>query len=555
MKRALIFITISLVFVVAMFTLFPFGAHIDGDTGYYFSMAVQITEENIFAVRETMAPIGYPLVLNLAKYLFSGDFLTGALFINIICFLFVLYFLIKEVTDNSKGYMSLIDRIYSVVLLFTILFIQYFNSRILFSAWPETLFIAFSVAGQYFIGRFIKNKSHLNYYAIYSLIFFVAAWYCKHVGIIGVAVLFLIFGLQSFRVKRSIWALIVRSAPLLAVLFALVTPAAIRNFLRSGNILGEMANPNSPQYVLLNFGNLDNYFNRVFEFFNNIFAHLLSSFYLIRYPDLLIGILLIVVGIAILWSFYVNFRFAKATKGQVESFFLKKNFQWYAWGTAYIFAMIIKLLSGGFSTQAMSRYASLLIPFVCFFMIDFVMMINSKRRRIVFPLLIALFTVLGIHSIYINLPDYSQIPKKFYINNYHNLRGYSDYRQIRKMLNEVEAIYFLPKKNNWPIADKFYALFPCKEFYVSRKWSREAYNEKIYPIPKFNTPFAVISDYEADEVLPFIAGKGEIVRRTTILGLSICLVNPYGRSLNESIQITDERSSYLGHGFISHGCR
>jgi hypothetical protein len=555
MKGALFFLTISLMFVVAMFTLFPFGAHVDGDTGYYFSMAVQIAEKGIFDIREIFAPIGYPLLLNVAKYVFIGNFLKGAFFINVICFLFVLFFLAEEVTESAERHISLIERIYSVILLFVILFIQYFNSRILFSAWPEALFISFSVASLYFIGRYRKNGSYPIYSAACALTFFVAAWYCKYVGIVGVAVFLLIFGLLTFQAKLSIRTVLVRSGALFVVLSALVTPAAVKNYLRMGNVLGAMASPNHPQYILLKFGNLNNYFNRVFEFFNNIFAHLLSPFYLIRYLDLFVVILMIMSGIAIFWVFSMNFRLNKDSNGLIERLFLIKHVEWYIWGTAYTCAMMIKLLAGGFSMQAMSRYASLLIPIICLFMIDLVLKLNFTCRRIVFPMLITLFSVLCINSIYINLPDYSQVPVKPDINNYHNLRGYPEFKQMQEMLNKVEAVYFLPRRNNWPIADKFYALFPCKEFYVSRKWSRRAYNEKIYPIPKFNTPFAVVSDYEADKVLPFITGKGEIISGTTILGFSIFLVNPYDTSIIASTKIADDRCSYLGHGFISHGCR
>jgi hypothetical protein len=555
MKSVLIYTAIALLFAIAIFALFPFGAHIDGDTGYYFSMAVQISENGIFGLREIRAPMGYPLLLNVAKYLFIGDFLQGALFINVICFSLVFILLAKMVTETGKEHLPLLERIYSVILLFVILLMQYFNSRILFSAWPETPFITFTVAGLYFIGQLRKNESYTNFSTVCALTFFVAAWYCKYVGVVGVVVFFLFSGLLTLQDKRSIWTAMVKSGALLVVLSVLVIPAAVRNYLKTGNVLGSMANPNQSQYIFMKFEILDNYSNRVFEFFNNIFAHLVSSFYLVKYPDLVVGIFAVLLGFTIFWIFRANFRSDKDAIGLIQRLFFIRHIEWYIWGTAYICAMMIRLLSHNFTTQAMSRYASLLIPIVSLIIIDFIGTLKPAGRRIVFPILITIFTVLYIISINSNLPDYSQVPKRIYINNFHNLRGYPQFKQMQEMLYKIESVYFLPRRNNWPIADKFYALFPCKEFYVSRKWSHGGYNEKIYPIPKFNAPYAVISDYEADEVLRFITGKGEIIEGNTVLGFSIFLVKPYNTFLRRSIHSTEDRSSYLGHGFISHGCR
>lgn len=542
-------------FVVVIFALFPFGAHIDGDTGYYFSMAVQAAKNGIFEIREILAPIGYPLLLNLASYFFIGDFLKGALFINAVCFFLVFFLVVRESTETSKGYYTLIERIYTIILLFVILFKQYFDSRILFSAWAEAPFIALTVGGLYFMGRIRKDRHYPNFTAICALTFFVAAWYCKYVGVVGVVVFFLYLGLLMFQFKLSIWTVMLRIAALFVVLLVLVAPAAIDNYTRTSNVLGGMASPHHPQYIFIKFKLVDNYLYRVFEFFNDIFAHLLSPFYLIRYPDLLIVILALLSAVAVFWVFGADFRSDKNSKGLIGRIFNIKHIEWYIWGAAYTGAMTIKLLASNFSTQAMSRYASLLIPIVCLFTIDFIRTLKHAGRRIVFPMLITIFTVLCIISIYVNLPDYSQVPEKIDINNYHNLRGYPQFKQMQKMLNKVESIYFLPRRNNWPIADKFYALFPCKEFYVSRDWSHRGYNEKIYPIPKFNAPYALISDYEADEVLRFITGKGEIVKGITVLGFSIYLVKPYDTSLRASTHSAEDRSSYLGHGFISHGCR
>lgn len=554
MKNAFSYITIAVIFMVGIIVFFPFGAHIDGDTGYYFSMAVQAANNGIFEIRETLAPMGYPLLLNVARYFFIGDFLKGALIINAICFLLVLFFVARESTETVKDYFSPLEQIYTIMLLFLVLFKQYFDSRILFSAWAETPFIAFTAGGLYFMSRIRKDRHYYNFMAFWALTFFVAAWYCKFVGVVGIAVFFLYLGLLMFQFKPSIGTVMLRIAALFGILFVFVAPAVINNYIRTGHVLGVMANPQRTQSIFIKLKLLDNYLNRVVEFFNDIFAHLLSSFYLIKYPDLLIGILALLSAVAFYWVFRTDFQPDKNSKGLIGKLFNIKHIEWYIWGAAYTGAMMLKLLAFNFSTQAMSRYASPLIPVVSIFIIDFIGKFRPMGRRLFFPMIITLFTVLCVVSMSVNLPDYSQSPKKVAINNSYNLRGYPQFRQIQEMLNKVESVYFLPRRKNWPIADKFYALFPCKEFYVSRDWSAE-YFEKIYPIPKLKTPYAVISDYEAEKVLPFIDGKGEIVEETIVLGFSIYLVEPYAIYLQPPLPSGTDRNRYLGHGFISHGCR
>ncbi|MFC1881137.1 hypothetical protein ACFL2S_06535 [Thermodesulfobacteriota bacterium] len=555
MRSALIFITIALMFVFLIFALFPFGAHIDGDTGDYFAMTVQAVENGIFGIRQVHYPMGYPLLLGLARYVFIDDFLKGALFINAVSFFLVFFILVRESTETGNGRLPWIERIYSVILLFWILFTQYFNSRILFSAWAEAPFIAFSVVGLYFLGRSRKNRPYPNFAAFCALTFFVAAWYCKYVGVVGILVFFIVI-LLMFQAQRSIWIAMLKGTALLGLLSVLVAPAAVLNYLRTGNVLGPMASSHNAASIHIKFSILDNYLDRVFEFFGNIFTHLLSSIYLARYPDLLIGILVFMSALAVFWVFGADFLSSdKDSNGLIARFLIIRHIEWYIWVAAYTAAMIIKLLAHDFSTQAMSRYASLLIPIVCLLTIDWIRMLKPVKQRIIFPMLITIFSVLCIISIFVNLPNYSQVPKKIYINNYHNLRGYPQFKQIQEMLNEVEAVYFLPRRNNWPIADKFYAFFPCKEFYVSRDWAKGMYDEKIYTIPKFNASYAVVSDYEADEVLRFITGKGVIIKGTTILGFSIYLVKPYDTLLKAPIAGAEERNRYLGQGFISHGCR
>lgn len=557
MKNVVINIVIAILLVISGFFLFPFGAHIDGDTGYYFAMAAQMASNGFTKISEPMASVGYPLLLNMARTIFNGDFLKGALFINVISFSMVFFILVKELKNTENENFSQLNHICAITLLFLILLKQYFNSSILYSAWVEAPFIAFSSLGLYFLGRSRKEVNNLNISALGSLIFFIAAWYCKYVGIVGIFVFFSVFGMFLILTERSYRFVILKFAALIIVFTVLITPGAIINYLRTGNVLGLMAIKNNPSSIIfIKFGITDTYLERVLEFFNNIFAHLSALFYLTTYPNLLVGIFFCLSVLAGFWIFRADIRRVNVSTSLIGKFFHINHIEWYIWGFAYISVMLIKLFGYGFSDQAMSRYASLLIPVVSLFIFDFIRKISPKKSHLVIILLIAIFAVSNVISMYINLPDYDRVPYKVYIDNRHNLRGYPQFKKMQQMLNGVESIYFLPRKYEWPIADKFYALFPCKEFYVARDWSFGAmYDKKIYPIPDFNIPYAVVSNYEMDDVLNFIRGKGNIIRAENILGFSICLVEPVVQYQKAPLINQMDRDQYLGHGFIAHGCR
>lgn len=557
MKNIAIYTVITVLLVILIFVLFPYGAHIDGDTGYYFAMAAQMAASGWTEIREKMAPAGYPFLLNVARSLFNDDFLKGALFINAISFSITFLILCKESENTEDGNFSQANRILIMLFLFVILLKQYFTSRIIYSAWVEAPFIAFSCLGLYFLGKARKEASYSNILAHVSLIFFIAAWYCKYVGIIGVLVFFFVFGLSMIFVERSPRASISKCVSILGLFVVLIAPGAIQNYLRTGNALGAMAIQGRPKSIFIQFGMTGNYLERIFEFFNNIFTHLLAFFYLATYPDLMVGIFSCLSALAVCWIFWADFCHANESLNLINKVLLINHIEWYIWGGAYISAMLIKLLAFNFSAQAMSRYASLLIPMVTLFIFDLTRKVKTNKSHMAIPLLISIFTVNYVFSMCVNLPDYSRVPEKVDINNYHNIKGYPEFKEMQQMLHDVEAIYFLPRRNHWPLADKFYALFPCKEFYVARDYSKSngGYNERIYSIPKFNIPYAVVSDYEIEDVLRFIGGKNKIFREATVLGFSICLVEPSVPKEKAPLPKNMDRSQYLGHGFISHGCR
>jgi hypothetical protein len=143
-----------------------------------------------------------------------------------------------------------------------------------------------------------------------------------------------------------------------------------------------------------------------------------------------------------------------------------------------------------------------------------------------------------------------------YINNAINLRGFADFRKIEQALDNIQSIYFLPDHNNkWALADKFYAYFPCKEFYVGRDWRFGGYDERIYDIPNFTSTYSIVSDTHFNIIQELIFGKGLILNSFTALGFNIFLIKPYYSNSILSNYKVSYRNTYLGHGFISHGCQ
>ncbi len=343
---------------------------------------------------------------------------------------------------------------------------------------------------------------------------------------------------------------------LLGIFIILISPGAILNYLREGNILGAMSSQGQPTSIFFELVIMNHYFERVIGFFNNVFAHLISLVYLSNYPYFIVGIFLFIAALMSFFVFRVDLRSINAPTSMVGRILNIKYFEWYFWGCAYTSAILFKLLSHSFSPQAISRYASILIPVVSLFIVDFTCKCNSKKSRLLLFFLLSFFTTYNLILIYINLPDYTRAVDKVEINNYHNIKGYPQFKKIQQELDKVHSIYFLPQKNKWPLGDKFYALFPCKEFYVARNWGNGAlYDKTIYPIPDFKNSYAVVSDYDMDYILDFIKGKGRILRSENILGFSIVLVEPAVRKKNQPFLNNMERNQYIGHGFIAHGCQ